>query len=421
MHKKPWYHVVRFNLLAVLCVILLLTPGLAIRPALARQASANDARLAAVHQTMTWLKVVSWGPGRLDVFRRSEWDGDVWVRTYDSAAGGWYAWNPLGELPTGKGVDAIEAVSWGYGRLDVFAVESNSSRTVWHKAWNGSWGSWVNIGNVSVSGGSGSDTAGPGGIRAISWGPGRIDLFTSGTYGSAGTGPLQHKWFSGSVWGPSQTGWATIGGTPAIGHGYKIDVVSWAPGRLDIFRRSQDDSSIAYRYWNGTSWQPTFGAAPLWMALNGQSPRAPYAVSWAPNRIDLFMRGTDGAIWANGTDNGSASWFGWYSLGGGAPGQITEPTADAWGPNRLDVFENRRTDFHHGNVYHRAWTGSSWTDWEHLGAIADGDAPEVVSWSANRLDLFAYVADGQTNGIYHKWWDGAWGPSQTGWEFLGNP
>jgi hypothetical protein len=40
-----------------------------------------------------------------------------------------------------------------------------------------------------------------------------------------------------------------------------------------------------------------------------------------------------------------------------------------------------------------------------------------VSWAANRLDIFGIGTDGAA---YHKYWDGrAWGPSQTGWEYLG--
>jgi len=38
----------------------------------------------------------------------------------------------------------------------------------------------------------------------------------------------------------------------------------------------------------------------------------------------------------------------------------------------------------------------------------------VVSWAANRLDIFALGTD---NSMYHQYWDGSsWGPTPTGWE-----
>jgi hypothetical protein len=43
--------------------------------------------------------------------------------------------------------------------------------------------------------------------------------------------------------------------------------------------------------------------------------------------------------------------------------------------------------------------------------------PRVTAWGANRLDVFVTGTD---SALYHKWWDGnAWGPSLTGYEFMG--
>ena len=39
-----------------------------------------------------------------------------------------------------------------------------------------------------------------------------------------------------------------------------------------------------------------------------------------------------------------------------------------------------------------------------------------VSWEAARLDAFVVGTDGA---LYHKWWQGAWGPTVTGYEFMG--
>jgi hypothetical protein len=86
----------------------------------------------------------------------------------------------------------------------------------------------------------------------------------------------------------------------------------------------------------------------------------------------------------------------------------------SWGANRLDIFVVG-TD---NALYHKAWDGSwypSETTWENLGGQC-ASAPAVASWGANRLDIFVVGTD---NALYHKAWDGSWYPSETTWENLG--
>lgn len=45
-----------------------------------------------------------------------------------------------------------------------------------------------------------------------------------------------------------------------------------------------------HRWWDGTRWGG-------WETLGGVSHTTPVAVSWAPNRIDLFSQGSDSALW----------------------------------------------------------------------------------------------------------------------------
>jgi hypothetical protein len=76
-----------------------------------------------------------------------------------------------------------------------------------------------------------------------------------------------------------------------------------------------------------------------------------------------------------------AGWSNWVSLGGTL---TSTPAAAAWGPNRLDVFV-RGTNC---ALYQKWWNGSSWSGWvNHGGTIVS--EPTVVSWGANRLDVFA--------------------------------
>ncbi len=72
---------------------------------------------------------------------------------------------------------------------------------------------------------------------------------------------------------------------------------------------------------------------------------APAVASWASGRLDVFVRGTDSALWHKWYQNG---WSGWESLGGvltSAPGAVS------WGPNRIDVFA-AGTD---SAMWHRWW------------------------------------------------------------------
>jgi hypothetical protein len=138
-------------------------------------------------------------------------------------------------------------------------------------------------------------------------------------------------------------------------------------------------------------------------SLGGQLLGGPDATSWAPGRVDVFVRGTDNGLWHKWGDGNV--WSGWEGQGGGL---TSDPTAASWGPNRIDVF-GRGTD---NQLWHKWWDGGSWQRWEPLGGVLTS-APDVTSWGPNRLDVFGRGTDNQ---LWHKWWDGArW----QGWEPLG--
>ncbi len=186
-------------------------------------------------------------------------------------------------------------------------------------------------------------------------------------------------------------GWESLGGIVTS----PPSAVSWGPNRLDIFAVGTD-SAMYHRWWDGSSWGG-------WESLGGTLMSPPQAVAWGPNRLDIFALGIDHAMWHRWWDG--SSWGGWESLGG-----ILEspPNAVSWGPNRLDIFAVG-TD---SAMYHRWWDGSSWGGWESLGGILESP-PNAVSWGPNRLDIFAVGTD---SAMYHRWWDGSsWG----GWESLG--
>ncbi len=191
----------------------------------------------------------------------------------------------------------------------------------------------------------------------------------------------------GSGW----SGWEDLGGILTSG----IGVSSWAANRLDCFVRGTDNA-MWHKWWNGASWSG-------WENLGGVLTSAPAAVSWGPNRIDTFVRGTDNAMWHKWWNG--ASWSGWENLGGVLTSGIG---VSSWAANRLDCFV-RGTD---NAMWHKWWNGASWSGWENLGGVLTS-APAAVSWGPNRIDCFVRGTD---NAMWHKWWNGA---SWSGWENLG--
>ena len=188
-------------------------------------------------------------------------------------------------------------------------------------------------------------------------------------------------------------------------------VVAWGANRLDVFVLGTD-RALYHKAWNGTAWAPSVTG---YEGQGGICTSAPQVVSWAPNRLDVFVTGTDSGLfhkWWDGTAWGP-SLSGYEAMGGVCLGQ---PEVVSWGENRLDIFV---IGVDHA-LYHKWWDGAAWgpslTGYERLGGVCLS-SPRAVSWGPDRLDVFVTGTDGA---LYHKWWDGAqWGPSIDGFERLG--
>lgn len=127
-----------------------------------------------------------------------------------------------------------------------------------------------------------------------------------------------------------------------------------------------------------------------WESLGGVLTSAPSASSWQNNRLDVFARGTDNAlyhIWWDGR-----AWSNWEDLGGTL---TSAPTVSSRRPNHLEVFARGTGD----QLFRREWNGSRWTPWENLGGRITS-APAAVSWGPIRTDVFAR---GQNQDLVHLW------------------
>jgi hypothetical protein len=159
-----------------------------------------------------------------------------------------------------------------------------------------------------------------------------------------------------------------------------VATVSWAPGRLDTFVRLTNGEVKPHAL---------IGSWMIGSPFTGVTTSAPAVSSWGPNRLDFFVRGMDKNLYWKYWD-GSA-WSA-YTHVEGAPFIVGNPVALTFGANTnaLGVFvkgEDR-------NLYVARWVPLEfgWT-WEFLGGPIIG-TPAVISWGPNRFDVFARGADG---------------------------
>jgi hypothetical protein len=188
-------------------------------------------------------------------------------------------------------------------------------------------------------------------------------------------------------------GWSSLGGvltsSPAAS--------SWGAGTSDVFVRGTDNA-LWHRHFDGTTWGG-------WESLGGILTADPAAVSSAANLIDVFVRGTDNAIWHR-RFNGS-SWSAWDSIGGVA---TTGASASSWGANRLDVVVAGTNNY---GLWHRSWNGTGWSAWDSLGGVANS-APSVTATGTGQLDVYVRGTD---NALWHRTGDGT--GSWSAWQSLG--
>ncbi len=158
---------------------------------------------------------------------------------------------------------------------------------------------------------------------------------------------------------------------------YGPSVSSWGANRLDVFVRG-GDNAIWWKSFNGSVWS-------AWSSLGGGFTSDPDAAARGSGKIDVFARGLDNAIYSKSYSSGA--WAStWNGLGGGF---LSGPGAASPAPNQLYVF-GRALD---NSIYYRFYNGSSWSvNWNGLGGGFTSD-PDAVSRATNQVDVFARGLD----------------------------
>jgi hypothetical protein len=237
------------------------------------------------------------------------------------------------------------------GRRDVFWRTSAGRLAHRYRPAGGSWTRKLDLG--------GSLASQP---AAVSWKPGRIDVFARGTDDT-----LMHRWYRRGQW----SRWESLGGTltsaPAV--------ASWEPGRLDVFTRAPNGALRHRFYVSGKGWS-------TWRRRGGALTSSSAATPWAPGRIDVVARGT-GAVLLHRSYVKGDGWSRWRTRGRGL---TSRPAIAAPAPGMLDIAARRNGDDLRLKRYVR---GSGWSGWSSLGGhFASGPtattAGDDVTVSARR-------------------------------------
>jgi hypothetical protein len=206
--------------------------------------------------------------------------------------------------PPGVLLNSAPAVAAGAdGRLEVFGASEEAA--LWHirqTAPNNGWSDWVSHGTPSgVLFGSDSTPA------IATSADGRLELFTVGNDGA-----LWHMWQTAPGGGWSH--WRSHDAPPEVNlQRCRPAVARSARGRLELFVVG-DDAALWHRYQTTPN-----GGWSRWLSHGAPQPAglmgSPAVVPSEDGRLELFVVGTDGALWHRWQTAPNAAWSPWFSHG----------------------------------------------------------------------------------------------------------
>ena len=220
---------------------------------------------------------VSWGPGRVDVFAMGS-DYALWHRAYD---GSWHAWESWG----GVIVDAPIAISWGPGMLEAFSRGSDRSSLFGAYWMNGVWG-WENAGIVAPDSGTATDAV----WTAISPAPGLVDVF--GVDSVRTPANLHARHWSGA-------GWSAIANLPSVAYVRGIGAaVTGSGGLSDVLLDNNQFNVIQFQ-----GGQLNFSPINSWAGAGSSTQSVPVGCRVGSNAIFFNLNALDGLVHAGWAAN----------------------------------------------------------------------------------------------------------------------
>jgi hypothetical protein len=174
--------------------------------------------------------------------------------------------------------DAPAIISDQPGRLWVVALDQHSS-LVYNVQLHGQWLGWCRVPGQVLWSWTGRPAL-------ASWGPGRIDLFANKWFGNDGGQQVKHFWANNGIWSGNDEEFLGSGifvGSPAA--------VSWGPGRIDLFvggpGRSLSHKAFSNGHWS-SSWDQPGG----YMYMSS----SPVVTSSGSGRLQVFIRNEGGQL-----------------------------------------------------------------------------------------------------------------------------
>lgn len=167
-------------------------------------------------------------------------------------------------------------------------------------------------------------------------------------------------------------------------------VVAWSgnDSRLDVFAVSRSNSHLLHAWWEAerAAWSD-------YEDLGGFATTPPVAVSRSPGVLDVFVRGGDAGLWHLSYEGSSQSWTGWTRISGDMKIQ-GQPEAIAATSDTVDVFAWRED----GCLVYKSFDSASnvWSpehDFEVLADASEGQfigPPRAVSDGPGSIHVFAY-------------------------------
>lgn len=213
----------------------------------------------------------SWGGSRSDVIVRGPAGQAIHLWTNDG-----YVWSQESLGGAILGGTAPTVVTWGPDSLLVFVVGTDGA--LWKNEYSAAAG-WGGFSSLSAY--MSNMTSSP---SAVAWAPGRVDVFAQRADGKV-VGVYEERFAA------PQLGWQFGARTffpYDVAPNQGVSAVSWAPGRIDVFGRYAPNTSQLIQFSRQSQgWMAGSSALHSFGGLGG----TPAAASWGPGRLDLFAQG----------------------------------------------------------------------------------------------------------------------------------
>ncbi len=342
------------------------------------QQSGNDA-----------ITAVNWPDGHLDVFARSPAGAELHVST--SGAGDTFG--SAATLDTGAACGSAAAfwgAPWSYPEL-WSPLSAGGTGHLWYTS-GGGWNQYQPLGGSDLSH-----------LATLVWLDGRSEVFALG----AGGAIWHDSWdLAKSAW----SGWSSLGGSFSTGPA----TVTWSNGTGELF--ATDAAGDLWHSWSGTgaSYPNGWYAWTKMTRAGGAIASRPSAVRWADGHAQVFARGADGKLYASDFSMQSG-WPALSAVGAGSilgnPSAIMNVAGKGASPGP-EVFARDAT----GHLVHLGWNGSSYGAFQPLGDEVASSDPLGWIHGDGTAEVFAVDTNGDLVHTLHDPTAGwsAWAAIATG-------